>query len=810
MLATVCLPPLKVSLFALAFLVFLTHTVSAALLTHKQSAVAMAETSLIDGVTLSPDGKWVTYTITHRSVETNTLETVHFLQRIPQKGEDVAEAKPLKLPEGAVGIQWRPNSECLSMILGGTTFDHGREAPKEEARFACYDILADEMKIIPVDGRAVSVNYKWSPNGRYVAFLAPLPERAPLDPRRGVPHGLAKPGRVMALFMLNVKTGGVEQLTSGAVNLARSPLANFAWSPDERSLAVALDREMQSWGLNTELVVIDRRSRRMHSLVTRPGMNGRPCWSPDGLLIAFATHQGNPAYRTEGWPALVPAGGGKVVDFPNDSPIGFSSCLWSADGGTFYYVSRFAMAHRLARAHTEGRHAEVLPQASELPLTLEDNRSFSADGRVMAFTRESMTTPPDLFVVSLDEGGKPDGVPVRLTNLAPNFALGKNVRVEETSWPSGDGKFTIHGLLLTPASVEGRLPTVLYLWGGPNMVRPAYAWWHGAYLPLAARGYAVLIPNTRGRAGYGAAFRDAISTGKSRARLPIDDALAGLDYLIKRGIANPERMGVHGFSYGGYLAAYAITQTHVFKAAVMQDAVSLSLIGDGMDCNKKGWQRLLCRDLYGMDDPSDPEERARLIEESPALHASRVKTPTLLLSATKSGPIPPYDASLPNAWLESGPFYYALRRFDTPAAFFAYDEGHVFERPAAIADSLVRAVEWLDYWLRGLPFPTSVRAKEYGINDWGGPLSYQSTRMCGFGGGAARSIYDTCHNAVSGSRRLSFAGRLRIRYVPGLNCAMLNNPEKASARRKLPHAGHGLLRLQTCRHHCPECHPERL
>jgi dipeptidyl aminopeptidase/acylaminoacyl peptidase len=689
-------------------------------LTPEQAALAMAETPQIGDVVLSPDGKWVTYAVTRRSVERNSQETERFLQRVPQRGEYPEKATPLGIPGGAAAVQWRSDGKCLSVILSSAMNGDGRETPRDDTRFACHDIEAGKLHVIPVRGRAVTPNYQWSPSGKYVAFIAPLAERAPLDPRRGVPHGLIEPYRPNALFILDVQSGATTQLTLDSLNVA--PFPAFAWSPDEKSIAAAVHNgpKMEAVYDTGDLVVIDVASRRVRVLVDRPGMDAAPCFSPDGRFIAFATHQGDPAYRP-GWPAIVSTREGRIIDFPKDSAMGFRSCRWSEDGRAFYYVSPMEMTRRLVRAEPATRRVEALPQASDLALAYEDNRSFSADGRIMAFTRESLTTPPDLFVSFLDETGAPEGAAVRLTNLAPNVALGGGIRVEEVSWPSSDGKFTIHSLLLTPRKVQDKLATLLYIVGGPSMVDRGFfhdGW--GSYLPLAARGYAVLIPNTRGREGYGAEFNDGIRTGRSRGRLPLGDGLAGLDLLIKRGIADPDRAAVLGHSYGGYLTAYAITQTHRFKAAVIHDAPLYSTLGLEVGFPRNSWWRLLWRDLCGVQDPFDPEERARIVEEnSPGLHAERVKTPTMLISATKNGPLPPYGAVYPNAWRDSGPFYHSLRRFDVPAALLVYDEPHVWQRPAAIADDFTRTAEWLDYWVLGKPFPDPVRAKEYGMEEWG-------------------------------------------------------------------------------------------
>ncbi len=685
-------------------------------LTAAAAAALVAGTAQLGAVAVSQDGAWVTYTVTRRSVEANELTTQRLLQRLPRAGEPAAEPVPLVLPAGASGVRWHPDGSCLSMIL--------REPAQGGARFVCHDIKTGAITPFPVRGRPVTADYKWSPRGNRVAFTAALTRPAPLDPRRGVAYESIQPDNepVMVLFVLDVRSGEVRQLTSGSMSVARGN--NFDWSPDEGSLAVAInpvDTPMSfgDWGYNidADLVVVDVATGRIRPLVTQPGADAQPCWSPDGRWIAFTTQHRFPAYRP-GWPALVRAEGGPVVGFPQDeTPMGLGSCHWSADAGDFRYVASVGMAQRFVRADVSSRTTTVLPQASQLHLAYEDNRSFSADGRLMVFTRESLTTPAELFFVALDARAQPAGAAVQLTNLSPDFSLDELVHTEEMSWPSTDGRFTIHGLLLTPASVRTQgharapLPTLLYNTGGPGMVLRGFArdgW--SAYLPLAARGYAVLIPNTRGRGGYGAEFHDAIRTGRNRYRDPLADALAGLDLLIAEGIADPERTAMLGHSYGAGLTAYAITQTHRFRAAVSHEGFFYPS-GATFGYPHDGWVRLLQRDYFGIHDPFDAAERARILEESPGLHVERVRTPTLLLSAGATGsPHGPYGAKFPNPVTDSGPFYDALRRFNVPAALLVYDESHVFQRPAAIADDLTRTGEWLDHWVRDLPFPDAAGA----------------------------------------------------------------------------------------------------
>ena len=345
----------------------------------------------------------------------------------------------------------------------------------------------------------------------------------------------------------------------------------------------------------------------------------------------------------------------------------------------------------------------------------------------MAYTRESLTTPPELFIVALDRDGRPAGPPRPITQLSREFPLRTAVRAETLSWPSPDRKFTIHALLLTPASawagdkLKGPLPTLLNFIGGPSMVRRGFAaeGFGGAQIALAARGYAVLVPNTRGRGGYGDAFQRGIRDGMSNARPPYDDAMAGIDLLIARGIADPAKLGVFGHSYGGFLTEYTVTQTSRFNGAVVHEGHVVEMMNPRYTMFEPGSDNeLLARDLYGVHDPFAPAERARLIADSPGFNANRVKTPTLLQFGIKSGVAESVGLV----------FFNALRRFNVPSALFIYDEDHVFSRPAAVADDMTRTAEWLDHWVRGIPYPDAARQREYDAWKEAGPSVSSGSR----------------------------------------------------------------------------------
>jgi dipeptidyl aminopeptidase/acylaminoacyl peptidase len=709
-------------------------------------AQVMVETPRINELRLSPTGSHLVFARSRASVTDNSYVTELVLQAL-----EVATSSPdrtirLEVRTGTASParfspQWTPDGTELtyfslpsaSTVAGGPRAAAGSGANAAETapvgsgspllvRYAvdakrASPIRLDDHQPAPSEsgkGRTrprivgVGADYRWSPDGRMIAFTAPLAAREPLDPRRGVLVGpqwnQGDPQSPRnALFALDVSTGTISQLSPADYHVQR-----FDWRPDAGAVVVAATPDADGMPYSrTDLTIIELSTGTVRSLVSQPGMDGNPSWSPDGRWIAFSSHFGSPGANA-GAPAVIAAAGGAVTRLAGADAYklsAFSQVVWSRDSQRFFYVSGHRMSPRLVEARLASRRVVSLTPDDDV---YDDRYSLSADGQWLAFTRESPSTPPELYLKSF-----PSGDVRALTEVVPRRPAISQLRVDRVSWPSRDGRFTVEGFLVRPGArgtadgasrAERPLPAVVFVEGGPSMVRAGFATdgYNGAISLLAAHGYAVLVPNTRGRAGYGDRFELGMRDGRSAGRLPYEDLAAGIDLLVRRGIADPDRLGILGHSYGGYLTAYAVTQTDRFKAAVVHEAHVVEWLTEALTSAPQTDWAVLVRDLYGITNVFDRVERSRLIAESPALNADRISTPTLLLFGTQS-----------RARDAGRPLYNALYRVGVPAELVLYDEGHVFSRPAAIADGLQRTAAWFDYWVRGLPYPDGDRAREY-------------------------------------------------------------------------------------------------
>jgi dipeptidyl aminopeptidase/acylaminoacyl peptidase len=682
---------------------------------HVASLVATAPQ--IPEVALSPDGRYIAYTVARGSIVANLYQSKLLVQRVISGGARTPVISITSVESDARRTQffpqWRPGTQSPVLSFIGT-----REAlpQKVEARGLIeYDLDSAELRNLPSPTAehsqgapvnscelpaSVGEDYRWSPSGSAIAFTALLRDGATLDQRRGTVVSAqwrsASPRR--SVFVMNAASGQIEQCSSPSVHVLA-----FDWAPDARRLVLAATEDSEGVPLmRTDLYVFDLATGTLSPLVVQPGLDGVPCWSPDGQWIVFSSHFGEPAYSVGG-PAIVPGSGGRVIRVasPEGPNLPWDASIFWAGRKRWYFSSYQHMTSRLFRVDLASRRIEPV---SVDETSYDTHFSASHDGRRVAFTRQTLLQPPEVFVQSL----LPEGQAKQQTRLeadAPEHVLiRQSVRMDTLEWPSSDGKFTIHGLLLTPRSAwtEGRharvkapLPTAIYVYGGPAMIRRGFAADGGAaaMAPLAARGYAVFAVNTRGRGGYGERFRRGIRDSGSVGRLPYEDLLGGVKILGRRGIADLARLGIWGHSYGGYLAAYALTQTTSFRAAVILEGGPFERIGAGMQYAAPGtdWA-LLTQELSGVRDPYDPEVRAVLMDESPLLHANRIATPTLLMYGAG-------QLAENSGW----PFYGALQRFKVPSRFVVYDDGHVFTRPAAVTDAIVRTINWMDQWVQDAP-----------------------------------------------------------------------------------------------------------
>ena len=483
------------------------------------------------------------------------------------------------------------------------------------------------------------------------------------------------------LHTVDVESEEVQRITAGDFTVT-----GFSWSPDgARFVFAAQPTTRVPDGQNSDLYLVSSDSGAVETLVGQAGGDAQPAWSPVGDMIAFVSANGSTDWIDMPGLSMVAASGGTPQPIGRASEESPGSFVWSPDGKHIYFTATSGVNRPGFRLSTESGVIEaVTPNgASYAAMTL------SRDGRRAAFTMSNPRMPPEVFVASMDPFRSR-----RLTTTNPELdelALGE---MEAVRWTSTDG-LEIEGILLKPVGYsEGtRYPLLTYVHGGPSGVftlgfLPQLGGFPapmqiGPY-PLqafAGQGFALFMPNPRGSSGYGREFLRANieDWGHGDYR----DIQSGIDYLIERGVADRNRLGLMGWSYGGYMTSWSISQTDRFKAssvgAGLPNLFSLHGNSDIPD---------VLLGYFGDRPWKDPD---MYIRSSAMFFAENIVTPTLIQHGEKDERV-----QVSQAW----ELYRALQANDVPAEFAIYPrQGHLIMEPKLQRDMMKRNLDWFDRWV---------------------------------------------------------------------------------------------------------------
>jgi dipeptidyl aminopeptidase/acylaminoacyl peptidase len=515
-------------------------------------------------------------------------------------------------------------------------------------------------------------NPSWHPDGRSIAFTT----------RRRALDGESEPDSdvKVASERWRPKAIALVPATGGAPRLigpARVHVWGFAFSPaGERVAALVSDTEdlAASWD-NVRLVVFSTSgdAEPERELLRLTGFPGAPRWSPDGRLLALVGSRLPDADAENVFVIDVESGDVAILDDRGTTPS------WAAfDGHDLLVHVVDGQRTRIDRTDPRGDEWEHLSFSSEAGAGwIEHGVNIDVAGGTLAFTCAQPTRPPDVYAASIGAGA------TRLTDLNPPLDGIALAPMEALTWRASDGR-EVSGWLLLPVDrpTETAVPLVAAIHGGPSWQWGN--WFHGTWHDwgqlLAARGFAVLLPNPRGSTGRGAGF-----TGVNRFDFgggDFDDIMTGIDMLIARGVADPQRLGICGWSFGGFMTAWAVTHTDRFKAAVAGAAPTnwISKIGTTDIRPFNEWN------LGAVNSQADI-----VWERSPLRYVRHASTPTLILQGEADARVPPGQA-----W----EFYNALRAQGVDTELVIYPrQGHQFDERAHQLDLLNRLLGWFEKYM---------------------------------------------------------------------------------------------------------------
>jgi dipeptidyl aminopeptidase/acylaminoacyl peptidase len=569
--------------------------------------------------------------------------------------------------------------------------------------------------------------FEWSPAGGRLAFTAPEPEDSAMAARRRaygdfvvetedhrrdalwvVAADTSDEARPAACARVDTLARAADSVRAGAgaaVRAAARPacaaaaraltagrqvagrpmhVRDFAWAPDGARLAVTHTPDpLLASGDRADLAVVDAATGAARPLVTTPGPDAEPAWSPDGRWVLFSTAAGDTAeffYRNARL-AKVPAEGGPVRVLTgafDEIPAG---AAWT-DAGVRFLAMQGA-AQRLYALDPETGATRVLLDTPAVVRAV----SLTRDGRAAAYVGEDAVTLPEVYRVTFGgRGGARPPRPARLTAMSAQtagWALGTRERV---SWTSTDGA-RVEGVLYKPTGYDParRYPLLVVIHGGPAAVSRPVLGGGGTYpvVQFLAKGAVVLMPNYRGSAGYGERFR-ALNV----RNLGVGDAwdvLSGVDALVARGVADSTRLGAMGWSQGGYISAFLTTTTRRFKAVSVGAGISdWMTYYVGTDITPFTRQ-------YLRDTPwGDPAVYAKT---SPITYVRQARTPTLIQHGE-------FDRRVPIA--NAYELFRGLRDVGVPTRLVVYKGfGHGINKPREQLAAVWHNWQWFSKYVWG-------------------------------------------------------------------------------------------------------------
>ncbi len=632
---------------------------------------------------ISPDGKWVAYTVETASLKDDKNETRIWMvaaaggEAIPMTAEGVTSTHP----------RWSPDGKYLAFL-----------SERNDAKTEVWqlDMRGGEAQRLTTTVQGVE-SFEWAPDSKRLVLVLqdPTPEdkeeaakdKDSKDKKEGKaarPHVidryLFKEDEIgylerfrAHLYVFDLASKSVTQITSGDFDDAHP-----AWSPDGKLIAFDSNRSQPDPDRNTDsniwLVSADNTDKGAHltQITINAGMDESPAWSPDGKWIAYETQLDpkNYIYATKHL-AVSPASGGPAKVLTQALDRMSSVAHFSPDSKFVYFIADDDGTQNLCRVSVEGGEI-TRPIGGRLMLY---DYSVSKNGEIAAQVA-TLERPDEIYTVAV-------GKLTRITHTNDDFISQVKVSMPEyVKFKSKDGTIVSGYLYKPPDYVAGKkYPTLLRPHGGP--VWAYYAeFTHLAQL-MAANGYVVLLPNPRGSTGYGQAY--AIAINADWGNKDFQDDMAMVDYAIAQGIADPDKLGVFGWSYGGISTDFIIAQTNRFKAAISGASSALFTSMYGHDRYTRDYD-------YELGHPWENVNRANWDRVSMFSRVADITTPVMFQGGDVDWNVP---------ILGGEQLYQALKALGRETELVVYPgEYHEFKSPSHIKDRMERDLAWFGHYVK--------------------------------------------------------------------------------------------------------------
>jgi dipeptidyl aminopeptidase/acylaminoacyl peptidase len=625
----------------------------------------------VGGTTISPDGRYIAYTIRKPLMEGEKSEYLSHIWIVTTDGE-----RNLQYTQGdksAGSPSFSPDSRYLA-------FTSSRSGKNQ---IWIMPVMGGEAQQITDVDPGVG-GYRWSPDGNHFAYTMRDPETAEEKKAKEEKRDVIlvdQNFKYNHLYTVEVEQGESGERVTKRLTAGDFHIRGFDWSPDSRTIVFSYkdDPRINTNRLSGDIAAVPADSGAVSQLVVSAGINGNPRYSPDGRWVAFEStgNQLEPIGLADLY--VVSAGGGtprKLAETHDRFPINIVG--WTGDSRNLLVGEIFGTTTGLQSLPVDGGALSVIIEGDGVARFV----SLNGDASMMAFTWQNTDTPADVYVSPVDHFSKR-----KLTDVHAHVPRPTMGRTELLSWKSQDGEYTIEGLLTYPVDYQPgrRYPLVLNVHGGPaGVFIQLFTGRPNRYMiqQFAQEGVAILRPNPRGSTGYGKEFRYA--NFRDWGYGDMDDLMAGVDHVIDMGVGHPDSLLLMGWSYGGYMTSFAVTRTNRFKAASMGaglpnlvSMITTTDIGDYLVAH------------MGDEFWNDYEEYEK---HSAIYRIANVTTPTQVIHGANDLRVP---------FTQGQEFYRALQRRGVPTEMVVYPRTpHSPREPKFLMDVTTRILTWFNKHMR--------------------------------------------------------------------------------------------------------------
>jgi dipeptidyl aminopeptidase/acylaminoacyl peptidase len=614
---------------------------------------------------ISPDGKRVAYVVQQAVM---TADKSEYVSQIYLATVDGKENNQITFGEkSSTNPRWSPDGKSIA-------FTSNRKDNKNNLYL--LRLSGGEAEAL-TDLKSSISEFHWSPDGTQIAYVMPdakSEEEEKNDKAKNDFRWANENWKMARLYVIGIGTKTpARSLTDGKFHVSN----DFAFSPDGKEIVFAHQRTpiADDWP-TLDVSIVDVASGQISVVANSGASETQPMFSPDGKSIAMVTTEDPPHWVRTAKVQIISRADKRVRVLPETYDAQPTLLRWTNDGNRIYFSE--AKGTLAEVAYFDLAANRIAPVA--LPPALYANIDVSSDGATAAYSMQMTDRAAEVYASAVNTPA-----PQQLSRAnadLPKLAIGKT---EVIRWKSKDGK-EIEGLLTYPVDYQAgqKVPLILNIHGGPTGVYSQnFIAGRGNYpiATLAARGYAILRPNPRGSSGYGGPFRRA--NIKDWGFGDYEDLMTGVDHVISIGVADESRLGVMGWSYGGFMTSWIVTQTQRFKAAAAGAPVT-NLMSFTTTADIPGF----IPSYFGAQ-PWD--DIAIYQKHSPMFHVKNVSTPTLVIHGEA-------DIRVPIS--QGAEFHHALRQRNIPTRMLIMPrQPHNPIEPRMVLATMKANLEWMEKYL---------------------------------------------------------------------------------------------------------------